>query len=232
MAQCTNCADVCYESIGTACNEHCSGGCEKFVVPCQDIDIVVNVSDKDANIKVSIMNVTGQFEEASASFEGIGGDVNACIDPNDCYEVIVDNQSPGLNPSVGDYLITVAATGFSTNASMDANTSENTLIGNCGAQKKSDDVPMERGISAVKAYPNPFSNATTIAFHLRDDDFVTLEIFNLIGAKVATLYNGPVKGGTTYKRSFNPTNLAIGSYIYRLTSNNQGSYYDKLQFVK
>ncbi len=64
-------------------------------------------------------------------------------------------------------------------------------------------------------YPNPFNPTTTIRFSLKESSKVTLNVYNLLGQKVATLINEDMSSG--YKTvDFNATNLASGVYLYRL----------------
>ena len=68
-------------------------------------------------------------------------------------------------------------------------------------------------------YPNPFNPSTNISFTVSKATDVTLDVFNTIGEKVATLINGKVKAGETVV-SFNGANHASGVYFYQLTAGN------------
>ncbi len=64
-------------------------------------------------------------------------------------------------------------------------------------------------------YPNPFNPSTVISYNLPKASNVTLEIFNILGQKVATLVQG-FKHAGAYKAEWNAGNLASGFYFYRL----------------
>ncbi len=64
-------------------------------------------------------------------------------------------------------------------------------------------------------YPNPFNPATTIAYYLRNDDVVHINIYDLNGRKVRTLFSGYRSAGE-HSLVFNAQGLASGVYIYRL----------------
>ncbi|MEP0007522.1 MAG: T9SS type A sorting domain-containing protein [Balneola sp.] len=69
-------------------------------------------------------------------------------------------------------------------------------------------------------YPNPFNPSTTIAYGVPNTGKVTLEVFDILGRKVATLLNGENKTAGRYTLHFNASNLASGMYIYRLRAGN------------
>lgn len=77
------------------------------------------------------------------------------------------------------------------------------------------DVPVQ--VSLGQNYPNPFNPTTLIQFTLPVSDQVRLEVFNLMGQRVATLVNETVPAGT-HTVSFDAGSLASGMYLYRLQS--------------
>ncbi|MDW8438772.1 MAG: T9SS type A sorting domain-containing protein, partial [Chloroherpetonaceae bacterium] len=66
-------------------------------------------------------------------------------------------------------------------------------------------------------YPNPFNPVTTIQFSLAKAGKVTLEIYNVLGQKVATLIDGELNAGA-HRYQWNAAGLASGVYFYRLQS--------------
>jgi len=64
-------------------------------------------------------------------------------------------------------------------------------------------------------FPNPFNPVTTIGYSLGESNAVTLEVFDALGRKVATLLNGYQSAGQ-YEVNFNASNLSSGIYLYRL----------------
>jgi hypothetical protein len=67
-------------------------------------------------------------------------------------------------------------------------------------------------------YPNPFNPQTTIDFVVPTAGQVSLEVFDVHGAKVATLVDG-VKAAGKYSLTFNANGLASGVYFYRFRGN-------------
>jgi len=64
-------------------------------------------------------------------------------------------------------------------------------------------------------FPNPFNPSTTIEYQIPVRGPVTIEVFNLLGVRVATLLNGAVDAGT-HHITFDATSMSSGVYLYRL----------------
>jgi hypothetical protein len=72
----------------------------------------------------------------------------------------------------------------------------------------------------AKAYPNPFTNSTTIEFQRLDKSGRTIvEVYSLSGEKVATLFDNETEAGVLYTTEFKAENLPDGIYVYRVLSN-------------
>jgi len=67
--------------------------------------------------------------------------------------------------------------------------------------------------------PNPVRDHTTIRFQLAESSNVRLEVFDTKGSMVRTLVNNPLSRGS-YEIPFETKGLPTGTYLYRLTSNN------------
>jgi hypothetical protein len=65
--------------------------------------------------------------------------------------------------------------------------------------------------------PNPFRGVTTIPFVLADEGPAKLEVRDMLGRVVATLFNGKAAAGTSVVM-FDAASLPAGSYLCRLTS--------------
>ena len=75
--------------------------------------------------------------------------------------------------------------------------------------------------SLSQNHPNPFSQNTNISFTTEKAGYVKLEVFNVLGQKVITLFDNyisPNKFIVNWNgRNFNGKKIAKGMYIYRLT---------------
>lgn len=75
------------------------------------------------------------------------------------------------------------------------------------------------GYQLMQNWPNPFNPSTYIAFVLPKDDFVKLEVFDMLGNSIKTLVEGNHRAGT-YNIFFDGEGLASGVYLYKLTTGN------------
>ena len=66
-------------------------------------------------------------------------------------------------------------------------------------------------------YPNPFASATTIGYELPQATEVKLEVYDVLGRKVATLVDASMPAGAHEVR-FDAGRLSAGIYVYRLSS--------------
>ena len=68
-------------------------------------------------------------------------------------------------------------------------------------------------------YPNPFNPETTIRFQIPQSGNVSLNVYDVLGRKIATLVDEYKLAGK-YEVIFNGKELASGVYFYRLQSGN------------
>jgi hypothetical protein len=74
---------------------------------------------------------------------------------------------------------------------------------------------LPQGFALEQNYPNPFNPATRIRFSVPQSQFVRLEVYSVLGQKVATLVENVVPAGS-FEVNFDGRHLASGMYIYRL----------------
>ncbi len=93
------------------------------------------------------------------------------------------------------------------------------------------DVNDENGIvnkyELSQNYPNPFNPTTEINYSLKNTGLVKLDVFNILGQKVATLVN-KVQNAGRYRVNFDASKLTSGVYVYRLQS---GSFVQSKKMV-
>ena len=64
-------------------------------------------------------------------------------------------------------------------------------------------------------FPNPFRQSATMKMDLPKDASVTVEVYDLLGRRVKTAYNGEMSAGTGRTVRINGTDLPSGTYFYR-----------------
>lgn len=76
--------------------------------------------------------------------------------------------------------------------------------------------PVFESEPSLKVYPNPFIDRLFFEFSWPIDAQARLEIYNIVGAKLATVYNGPINGNEKYHFEYFPTNVRSGMLVYVL----------------
>ena len=79
-------------------------------------------------------------------------------------------------------------------------------------------------------YPNPFNPATSISFSLPRTEFAFLEVYSLLGKKMATLCSGVLSSGE-HTIQWQPQDVPSGMYVYRLQAGEMQQF-KKLVYLK
>ena len=79
-----------------------------------------------------------------------------------------------------------------------------------------------------QSYPNPFNPSTTIKFQLPKPDRVRIEVFNVLGQRVALLLDERLPAGI-HRIPFDAGNLSSGLYIFRV---NAGEIYATRKMIR
>jgi hypothetical protein len=90
--------------------------------------------------------------------------------------------------------------------------------------------PLPTTFALDQNYPNPFNPSTTIEFQLPKESKVTLEVYNVIGQRIALLVD-EVRPAGYYAMRFDGTQLGSGVYFYRF-STPEFSYVRKMLLTK
>ena len=86
-----------------------------------------------------------------------------------------------------------------------------------GVESETSNIPTSYALN--QNYPNPFNPSTKINFTLPAQNNVKLIVYDITGKKVKELVNGELSAGN-HTVDFNATNLASGTYIYRIQAGN------------
>jgi hypothetical protein len=72
------------------------------------------------------------------------------------------------------------------------------------------------GFKLNNNFPNPFNPSTIISYRLPVKSFVSLKVYDFLGAEVASLVN-EIQNPGSYSCTFVPTGLSSGVYFYKIS---------------
>jgi hypothetical protein len=79
-------------------------------------------------------------------------------------------------------------------------------------------------------FPNPFNPNTKIKYHIPEESFVTLKVYDVLGNEITTLASGEKLAGS-YENEFNAIGLPSGLYFYQLKADSY-SFIKKMLLLK
>ena len=80
-------------------------------------------------------------------------------------------------------------------------------------------------------FPNPFNPSTTIIYHIPEQSFVSLTLYDVLGNKIETLVQREQSAGEHYVNFSAQNVLSSGVYFYRLDAGKYSAY-KKLMILK
>jgi hypothetical protein len=83
----------------------------------------------------------------------------------------------------------------------------------------------------MKPYPNPFSDHISFEPGLENNANLCIELFNLFGIKIATVFSGNVEAGF-YHIDYEPHNFIDGLLIYQMSLDGKGVNMGKVIYRK
>lgn len=140
-------------------------------------------------------------------------------------------SGPGYNPTArknnGTILTSEQAALYTTSNILSRNSASpaygmDWYVDNLVTAVKEQDVisPATKSFNLEQNYPNPFNPSTKISFSLPESGIVDLNIYNVLGQKVASLVRGENLTAGNHSVSFNASNLSSGVYFYSLKAGN------------
>ena len=73
----------------------------------------------------------------------------------------------------------------------------------------------------LSSFPNPTPGISQVVFQTESNQHTLLEVYDMSGRSVASLYNAVTEMGVEYRINFDGSSLPNGIYVYRLTSGNE-----------
>ncbi|MFY0698434.1 MAG: T9SS type A sorting domain-containing protein [Balneola sp.] len=163
---------------------------KRIILEHSDTDVVVV-----GNFDVTAITTTGDFPQTGTWYDYFTGTE---------YQVTDAEQAITLEP--GEFKIY-------TTKQFDAPET--------GIATSTEELPSEgpESFKLYNNYPNPFNPSTNIKFDVAKTGVVKLEVFDILGRKVATLFDGKKSVGT-HTVTFNASSLSSGVYFTRFTAGN------------
>ena len=104
-----------------------------------------------------------------------------------------------------------------------------------GNSLSTDDVYLPKRYTLHQNYPNPFNPSTIISFTLNKEEFVSIDIYDMSGTLVISLFNGKKNIGTHNLnwngRDKNGALITTGQYFYQLKTSSSFAVM-KMLFIK
>lgn len=117
----------------------------------------------------------------------------------------------------GGFSITVTVNGCTSPATNCGNTTHNARQ-TPGPTTSSGGIALKKNI-LTEAYPNPTGRDATINFSVPKSGRVVVQVYNSLGARVATLFDDEVKAGENRSVILKGASLPSGNYTYRVIAN-------------
>ncbi len=73
----------------------------------------------------------------------------------------------------------------------------------------------------LNSNPNPTEGQSTVTFSLPEEGFVSLEVFDMSGRMIESLFTGVAQPNSDYRFEFDGSQLPNGVYMYRLTTDGE-----------
>ncbi|WP_456442762.1 PKD domain-containing protein [Caldithrix abyssi] len=101
---------------------------------------------------------------------------------------------------------------------------------------KLEDIELQSDIQFASNAPNPFNPTTTITFFVPEVSNVSVDVYNLLGQKVNTLFNGPASVGLKQVKwnatNFSGNKVPSGVYFYQITYDQKFKIRKKILLIK
>jgi len=85
--------------------------------------------------------------------------------------------------------------------------------------------------ASMKVYPNPANQTAIVEFNIPSDGNVVVEVYNMVGQRINTIFDKAAMGSQTYKLKVNVLDYNMGVYYIKLTNGTQ-AITQRVVFIK
>ena len=167
---------------------------------------------------VSIPTVFSWTEEKNATSYEIQLFTDALLTTVFAFDIADTTYTYGNMESEKDYLFRVRAKNASGTSNW-SNVEFTTGTKDVGTSVEEWGNGLPSSYRLEQNYPNPFNPSTVIQYALPQPGAVRLNVYDMMGRKVATLVDGPKAAGY-HQVVFDARHLGSGAYVYRLEAGN------------
>lgn len=182
-------------------------------------DITIDVVNNDNTSAGSFDVAMYLYDQATTNYWIIGTQNISSLSGNSLitisnWDIDINNTSgiPG-----GTYRLGVWVDSDEDISESDENNNAGLLAGNINYSATAiGEITIEA--SSVNCYPNPAMNSTTLSFTLTEASSVSVEVFDVLGNKVETMYSTSQLVAGTHQHVINTESYASGVYFICITS--------------
>ena len=186
------------------------------VVEGEEITVTVGLSRLIASdIDIPLVLTPGDAE--AGDYGALASIVIAANDPNG-MGVIATMTDEDLDDETFTVALGTLPSGLEAGAQASVEVTITDATGVTSIESLGGEIP--KAFALEQNYPNPFNPTTTIEFALDKTQRVTLSVYDLLGQEVQVLVNG-VRPAARYRVPFDATDLASGTYLYVLRTEDQ-----------
>jgi hypothetical protein len=191
--------------------------------------VVSEITDAGKTFKVASITTKANLNRIlpDGTFISIGGNLTLAVKVWDAK-----NDNGGSYDRISIQLSGKSGSGiyFSTNWSSSNGSTiwQNLKGGNINVGVANNTKSLQASEFGIKAYPNPFNDKVYFDLQLKTDSKVRLEIYDINGSKIATVYDDMVVAYDRCRFEYTPKNFSTGTLVYRLIVDGQLMFTGKL----
>jgi len=182
------------------------------------IDITIVPDNYGSETTWRLLDPNGTVVESGGPYtDGNTTPINVTVTglANGCHTFeISDGYGDGICCQYGNGSYTLVSNGITLYSGGEFGSTEERVM-NVGGTNSINDIEL---VSNISVYPNPFQNNATINFSMVETSEVSLEIVNVLGAKVVSQNLGEKAVGT-HNHNLSADNLPAGIYMVNLIVN-------------